>query len=329
VENRILGKGGLTVSAIGLGCMGMSQFYGHSDEQQSVATIHRAIDLGCTFLDTSDVYGPFSNEELVGRAIQGRRDQVQVATKVGLRRQPDGSVLLDGSPGHVRSACDASLGRLGVERIDLYYLHRVDPSVPIEDTVGAMSELVSAGKVAHLGLSESSPETLRRAVAVHSIAALQTEYSLFTPDVEAAILPACRGLGVALVAYSPLARGLLTGAMPSRDQLSEDDVRRGDRYPRFAPANLQRNLLLVERLRELAGEMGITTAQLGLAWILHQGSDVVPIPGTRTVARVEENVAAANVVLDAEDLKRIRTAVPVEEVAGARYGPAQLEQINN
>lgn len=328
MEERILGNRGLTVSAVGLGCMGMSQFYGAADQEESLATVHRAIELGCTFVDTSDVYGPFTNEELVGRAIRGRREQVQLATKFGLHREPDGSVVPDGTPEHVRSACDASLGRLGVERIDLYYQHRVDPAVPIEETVGAMAELVAAGKVGHLGLSEASAVTIRRAAAVHPIAALQTEYSLFTQDVEGEILPACRELGISLVAYSPLGRGMLTGALPSPDHLAEDDVRRGDRYPRFSAQNLPKNLVLVKRLQAIADELSITTAQLVLAWILHQGRDIVPIPGTRKVARVEENVAAASVVLSAEELQRVRAAAPVDQVAGARYSPAHLERVN-
>jgi aryl-alcohol dehydrogenase-like predicted oxidoreductase len=311
----------LTVSTMGLGCMGMSEFYGTGDEQQGIDTIHRALDLGVTFLDTADMYGPFTNEKLVGRAISGRRDQVQLATKFGNERREDGTrVGINGRPEYVRSACDASLQRLGVEHIDLYYQHRVDKTVPIEDTVGAMSELVEAGKVRHLGLSEASPETIRRAHAVHPITALQTEYSLFTRDVEDEILPTLRELGIGLVPYSPLGRGLLTGTITSEDTLDESDSRRSPYFPRFQGEALAANLALVDRVREIADTKGCTPGQLALAWVLAQGEDVVPIPGTKRVEYLEENVDSLNVTLSPSDLAALDSAVPRDAVAGSRYG---------
>ncbi|WGY03365.1 aldo/keto reductase [Nocardioides sp. QY071] len=309
----------LTVSSLGLGCMGMSEFYGAPDEAAGIATIHRALDLGITFLDTADMYGPFTNEQLVGKAIAGRRDEVQLATKFGNERAPDGTRLrINGTPDYVRAACDASLQRLGVDHIDLYYQHRVDPTVPIEDTVGAMKELVEAGKVRHLGLSEASPETIRRAHAVHPVTALQTEYSLFTRDLEDAILPTLRELGIGLVPYSPLGRGILTGAITGTP--ADGDSRATGYFPRFQGENLATNLVLVDKVRELATEHGCTPGQLALAWVLAQGEDVVPIPGTKRVAYLEENAGALDVVLTADDLAALDAAVPRDAVAGDRYG---------
>ncbi len=311
----------LTVSTMGLGCMGMSEFYGTGDEQQGLDTIHRALDLGVTFLDTADMYGPFTNEKLVGKAIAGRRDKVQLATKFGNQRKEDGTRLgVNGRPEYVRSACDASLQRLGVDHIDLYYQHRVDKTVPIEETVGAMKELVDAGKVRHLGLSEASAETIRRAHAVHPITALQTEYSLFTRDLEDEILPVLRELGIGLVPYSPLGRGLLTGAITATDDLEGNDSRRSPYFPRFSGDALDANLALVAKIREIAERKGATAGQLALAWVLAQGDDVVPIPGTKRVRYLEENGAAASVTLSADDLAALEQAVPRDAVAGARYG---------
>jgi aryl-alcohol dehydrogenase-like predicted oxidoreductase len=311
----------LTVSTLGLGCMGMSEFYGTGDEQQGIDTIHRALDLGVTFLDTADMYGPFTNERLVGKAIDGRRDDVQLATKFGNERKEDGTRLgINGSPEYVRSACDASLQRLGVDHIDLYYQHRVDKTVPIEETVGAMKELVEAGKVRHLGLSEASAETIRRAHAVHPITALQTEYSLFTRDLEDEILPVLHELGIGLVPYSPLGRGILTGAITRTDDLAENDSRRSAYFPRFSGDALETNVALVARVRELAEAKDATPGQLALAWVLAQGDDVVPIPGTKRVKYLEENVGAASVTLSDDDLTALERAVPRDAVAGARYG---------
>ncbi len=311
----------LTVSTMGLGCMGMSEFYGTGDEDEAIATIHRALDLGVTFLDTADMYGPFTNEKLVGRAINDRRDEVQVATKFGNERREDGSwVGVNGRPEYVRSACEASLKRLGVDHIDLYYQHRVDRTVPIEETVGAMYELVSEGKVLHLGLSEASADTIRRAHATHTITALQTEYSLFTRDLEDDILPVLRELGIGLVPYSPLGRGLLTGAISDPGALGEADSRRSGRFPRFTGEALQANLALVDRVREMAEQKGCTPGQLALAWVLAQGDDVVPIPGTKRVRYLEENVAAASVELTEDDLADLDKAVPRDAVVGDRYG---------
>jgi aryl-alcohol dehydrogenase-like predicted oxidoreductase len=316
---RVLGTAdaALTVSTLGLGCMGMSEFYGNADESEAVGTIHRALDLGVSFLDTADMYGPFTNEQLVGRAIAGRRDEVVLATKFGNVRDPQDPTnrRIDGSPEYVRSACDASLQRLGVDHIDLYYQHRVDKSVPIEDTVGAMAELVTAGKVRHLGLSEASVDTIRRAHAVHPITALQTEYSLWTRHVEDEILPTLRDLGIGLVPYSPLGRGFLTGTITSTDNLAADDFRRHN--PRFQGDALEANLRIVEAVRAVAERKGATPGQLALAWVLAQGDDVVPIPGTKRVRYLEENVAAAAVELSREDLDELEAAVPA--AVGERY----------
>jgi aryl-alcohol dehydrogenase-like predicted oxidoreductase len=311
----------LTVSTMGLGCMGMSEFYGTGDEQQGLDTIHRALELGVTFLDTADMYGPFTNERLVGKAISGRRDEVQLATKFGNERKEDGSRIgINGRPEYVRSACDASLQRLGVDHIDLYYQHRVDKSVPIEETVGAMKELVEAGKVSHLGLSEASAETIRGAHAVHPITALQSEYSLFTRDLDDEILPTIRELGIGLVPYSPLGRGILTGAIAGAADLEEGDSRRSGYFPRFGDDALETNLALVAEVRKLAEEKGNTPGQLALAWVLAQGDDVAPIPGTKRVHYLEENVAAVDVRLTDEDLAALEKAVPRDAVAGDRYG---------
>ncbi|MEO7352006.1 MAG: aldo/keto reductase [Marmoricola sp.] len=316
------GASPLTVSALGLGCMGMSEFYGTPDEQGGIDTIHRALDLGVTFLDTADMYGPFINEQLVGKAIKGRRDEVQLATKFGNKRGPNGERLgIDGSPEYVRQACDDSLRRLGVDHIDLYYQHRVDKTVPIEETVAAMAELVQAGKVRHLGLSEASAANIRKAFAVHPITALQTEYSLFSRDLEDEILGVLRELGIGLVPYSPLGRGLLTGSI-TKDAGADGakDNRRSSYFPRFQGEALEANLALVERIKEIAEEKGCTPGQLALAWVLAQGEDVVPIPGTKRVKYLEENVAAADVRLSQGDLDALEKAVPRDAVAGERYG---------
>ena len=328
MDRRNLGGEGLIVSALGLGCMGMSEFYGTGDEDESIATIHRAIELGIDFIDTADMYGPFTNERLVGKAIQGRRDEVVLATKFGNERREDGSwVGVNGKPEYVRRACDASLGRLGVDTIDLYYQHRVDPEVPIEETVGAMKELVEAGKVRFLGLSEAAPETIRRAHAVHPISALQSEYSLFTRDPEDEILPTLRELGIGFVAYSPLGRGFLTGAWKSMEDLPEDDTRSG-RFPRFSEENFRQNLELAERVREIAAEKGATPGQLALAWLLAQGDDVVPIPGTKRRKYLEENAAAADITLTGEDLRRVEEAIPRGSAAGERYSEQMMRTVN-
>jgi aryl-alcohol dehydrogenase-like predicted oxidoreductase len=321
ITTRTLGTASpLTVSALGLGCMGMSEFYGATDEQEGIATIRRALDLGVTFLDTADMYGPFVNEQLVGRAIAGRRDEVQLATKFGNERLADGTrVGVNGRPDYVRRACDASLQRLGVDHIDLYYQHRVDRSVPIEDTVQAMAELVEAGKVLHLGLSEASPATIRRAHAVHPITALETEYSLFTRDLEDEILPTIRELGIGLVPYSPLGRGILTGAITA-GSLEAGDSRTSAYFPRLNGEALQANLALVDRVRALADARGCTPGQLALAWVLAQGDDVVPIPGTKRVRYLEENAGALEVDLSGDDLRALTDAVPRDAVVGARYG---------
>jgi len=311
----------LTVSALGLGCMGMSEFYGRGDESEAISTIHRALDLGVTFLDTADMYGPFTNEQLVGKAIAERRDEVQLATKFGNERRPDGSrVGINGRPEYVRAACDASLQRLGVDHIDLYYQHRVDRTVPIEETVGAMAGLVEAGKVRHLGLSEASAANIRKAHQTHPITALQTEYSLFTRDLEDEILPTIRELGIGLVPYSPLGRGILTGAITSEESLQEGDSRRSAYFPRLNGEALQANLRLVDQVRAIAEEKGCTPGQLALAWVLAQGDDVVPIPGTKRVKYLEENAGAADVTLTEDDLARLERAVPREAVVGDRYG---------
>jgi aryl-alcohol dehydrogenase-like predicted oxidoreductase len=317
MERRTLGQG-LEVSAIGLGCMGMSEFYGARDEEEALETIHRALDLGVTFLDTADMYGPFTNEMLVARAIAGRRDEVELATKFGNVRGQHGERLgIRGDPDYVRQACEASLERLGVDHIDLYYQHRVDKSIEIEETVGAMAELIEAGKVRHIGLSEASPETIRRAHAVHAITALQTEYSLWTRDPEDEILPTVRELGIGFVAYSPLGRGFLSGRITSPDDLDPDDFRRSN--PRFQGENFERNLDLVEHVREIAEEKGVTPAQLALAWVLGRGEDVVPIPGTKRVRYLEENAGAVEVELTEDDLARIEDAFPKGATSGERY----------
>ena len=317
----------LTVSALGLGCMGMSEFYGSTDDDESIAVIRHALDGGCTFLDTADMYGPFTNERLVGRAIAGRRDDVVIATKFGNERRPDGSRLgINGKPEYVRAACDASLERLGVDHIDLYYQHRVDKTVPIEDTVGAMKELVEAGKVRHLGLSEASPATIRRAHGVHPITALQTEYSLWTRDPEDEILPLVRDLGIGFVAYSPLGRGFLTGQITSPDDFAADDFRR--HAPRFQGENFQRNLDLVGRVHEIATSKGCTPGQLAIAWLLAQGADIVPIPGTKRRTYLESNAAAASIVLTPPDMAQLDTVFSPDAVSGDRYNAALMKFVD-
>ena len=319
MQQRKLGNQGLVVSELGLGCMGMSEFYGTADEAEAIATIQRALELGVTFLDTADMYGVGHNEELVGKAIKNQRDRVIIATKFGNVRGSDGSFQgVNGKPDYVRSACEASLKRLGVEVIDLYYQHRVDPNTPIEETVGAMAQLVQEGKVRYLGLSEAAPATIRRAQAVHPISALQTEYSLWSREPEAEILPTCRELGIGFVPYSPLGRGFLTGKIKSLEDLSEGDYR-AERYPRFRAENLQRNLELVQQVEEIAAKKGVKPGQLALAWVLAQGEDIVPIPGTKRRTYLEENIAAAAVTLTHEELDQIGKALPLGVAAGDRY----------
>jgi aryl-alcohol dehydrogenase-like predicted oxidoreductase len=325
MHTRTLGRSGPQVGAIGLGCMGMSEFYGAADEGESIATIHRALELGVTLLDTADMYGPYTNEQLVGRAIRDRRDRVVLATKFGIVRGPDGARAINGRPDYVRAACDASLQRLGVDVIDLYYQHRVDPATPIEDTVGAMAALVAAGKVRYLGLSEAGPDTLRRAAKIHPITALQTEYSLWTRDPEDGVLATCRELGIGFVAYSPLGRGFLTGQLKRFEDLAADDYRRFS--PRFQGDNFAKNLALVDHLTAVARAKGVTAGQLALAWVLARGDDIVPIPGTKRRRYLEENVAAEPIRLSADELAAIEAIAPHGAAAGLRYPAAMMASV--
>jgi aryl-alcohol dehydrogenase-like predicted oxidoreductase len=325
MKTRSLGRTGLKVSEIGLGAMGMSAFYGATDDKESTATIHHAIDRGITFIDTADVYAAGRNEELVGRALRGMRDRVAIATKFGQTRAADGSLTINGKPDYVRSACEASLKRLGIDAIDLYCQHRVDPNTPIEDTVGAMAELVREGKVRHLGLSEASAQTIRRAQKVHPITALQTEYSLWSRDAETEILPTVRELGIGFVAYSPLGRGFLTGQIKNIDNLAADDWRRS--APRFQGENFQHNLDLVAKVQKIAARKGCTPAQLALAWVLARGDDIVPIPGTKRRTYLDDNIGAVDVTLTAADLAEIEQAMPAAAISGTRYPDAGMKAV--
>ncbi len=328
MKMRTLGSKGPKVSAIGLGCMGMSEFYGAGDDKESTATIHRALELGVTLLDTADMYGPHKNEELVGKAIKESRDKVVLATKFGIVRNPANPALrgVNGRPEYVRASCDASLRRLGVDVIDLYYLHRVDPNTPIEETVGAMSELVTKGKVRFIGLSEASAKTIRRAYKIYPITALQTEYSLWTRDPEDEILATCRDLGIGFVAYSPLGRGFLTGEIKRLEDLAPDDFRRNS--PRFQGENFQRNLDLVERVKKIAAQKGCSPSQLALAWVMAQGADIVPIPGTKRRKYLDENVAAVDIVLTKDEIGHINDVIPVGAASGTRYPESAMPSVN-